>query len=364
LHSAEALAFSERSVEQLGTNLHMPLFQYVRTCGTMLPPGAGAQMTCVLITIDTELSPAAHGRGTSIADNFDTAILGRVSDGEWGIAYQARRLKDNRLKGVFFVEALSASVVGIEFLKRTIDPILSHDSEVQLHVHSEWLPWFKNDPLNGKRGQNIADFNFHEQKLLLELGIENLIKAGAPRPSAFRAGNYGANNDTLRALADVGIAYDTSYNLRYLGGSCAIRTNAPVMKPTFLEGVIEVPIAAFEDFPGHIRPAQLCAISSSEMRAVIAQSIDQSTQTAVIVSHSFELLNSTRRRSNRILVRRFEEMCEMLASMKSSAPTRGFEELDRDALVRDSQRVVRLRSNPLRTASRVLEQAFGTIRYG
>jgi hypothetical protein len=321
-------------------------------------------MTCVLITIDTELSPAAYGRGVSNADNFATTIMGRVADGEWGIAYQARRLEADRLKAVFFVEALSACVVGTELLKRTLDPILSHGGEVQLHIHSEWLQWFKSDPLNGKRGRNIADFNLCEQTLLLELGMENLATAGAPRPKAFRAGNYGANNDTLRALADIGIAYDTSYNHCYLGNPCAIRTSAPMMDPTVLEGVIEVPIAAFEDFPGHMRPAQLCAISSSEMRGVIEQSVDQEKQTVAIVSHSFELLNGTRRRSNRILVRRFEEMCELLATLKSSAPTRGFEELDRHALVHESGRIARLRSNPLRTASRVVQQAFGKIRYG
>lgn len=321
-------------------------------------------MTCVFITIDTELSPGAYSRGMPGTENFAATIMGRVSDGEWGVAYQARTFEVHRLKAVFFVEALSASVLGLDLLKRTIDPILAHGGEVQLHIHSEWLQWFERDPLNGKRGQNIADFSFADQKLLLELGIENLTKAGAPRPKAFRAGNFGANNDTLRALAAVGIAYDTSYNYLYLGNPCEIRTSAPLANPTALDGVIEVPIAVFEDFPNHMRPAQLCAISKSEMRTVIEQSVAQNKKTVVILSHSFELLNRARKRANRILVHRFEEMCEMLSAMRSSAPTCGFAELDRDKIVNGSDQITRLRSHPLRTASRMVEQAFGSILYG
>src|SRR5690348_12737509 len=98
-------------------------------------------MTEVLITIDTELSPAAHRRGVGAEENFACAMLGQVSDGEWGIKYQLGQFRAHGLKAVFFVEALSADIVGLDFLKRTIDPILSAGHEVQLHIHTEWLEW-------------------------------------------------------------------------------------------------------------------------------------------------------------------------------------------------------------------------------
>src|SRR5512135_3031908 len=103
-------------------------------------------MTSVLVTIDTEFSPAAQRRGVSADDNYECAILGRVSDGEWGTQFQITRFNEHALKAVFFVEALSANVVGLDFLKRTIDPILSAGHEVQLHIHTEWLEWFQSDP--------------------------------------------------------------------------------------------------------------------------------------------------------------------------------------------------------------------------
>jgi hypothetical protein len=321
-------------------------------------------MTSVLVTIDTELSPAAHQRGRSAQENFDQAILGQVSDGAWGIDYQIRHFDLHGIKAVFFVEALSASVAGLDTLKRTIEPILSWGHEVQLHAHTEWLEWFANDPLDGRRGQNIGEFSYDDQCRLLEIGVDNLTKAGAPRPVAFRAGNFGANNDTLRALANVGIRYDSSYSFPYLGKPCHILTNAPLLNPVLLDGSIEVPVAFFEDYPDHTRHTQLCAASIAEMRTVLAQSVAQARKSAVIVSHSFELLNRTRDRSNRIVVRRFERFCELLGEVRTQAPTCGFADLDPNRLIERSGTVAPLRSVAWRTASRMVEQAMGTILYG
>jgi hypothetical protein len=320
-------------------------------------------MTSVLVTIDTELSPSAHLRGRSGMENFDTAILGRVPDGEWGIRYQLDQLDTYGVKAVFFVEALSAEVVGLDILKRTIEPILSAGHEVQLHTHTEWLAFLATDPVSGRRGQNMADFTYEDQCRLLECGMANLTKAGAPEPIAFRAGNYGANNDTLRALARLGLQFDTSYNFHYLGNPCHIVTGQPLLDPVLLEGVIEVPIAFFADQPDGCRHAQLAAVSASEIRNVLDQSIAQQRRTTVIVSHSFELLNAARTKANQIVVRRFERLCAMLNELSARAPTRGFADLDRQAVTSPSSQLAPLHSGKWRTASRMMEQALGTVIY-
>ena len=321
-------------------------------------------MTQVLVTIDTELSPAAHRRGVSADDNFRCAILGQVSDGAWGTEFQIGCFREQGLKAVFFVEALSANVVGLDLLKRAVDPILSAGHEVQLHIHTEWLEWFSDDPVSGRRGQNICDFNFDDQRRLVQIGAENLVRAGAPRPIAFRAGNYGANNDTLRALASEGIAYDSSYNFPYLGNPCGILAPTQPFEPVALDGTVEVPISTFADFPGHQRPAQLCAISNSEMQHLLEQSLAQNRRSAVIVSHSFELLNSRRTRSNPIVVRRLRRLCEMLSGMRQRAQTSGFRDLDVDTLTAFPSRASPLHSATWRTALRVVEQAAGDMLFG
>ena len=66
----------------------------------------------------------------------------------------------------------------------------------------------------------MADFSLDDQKRLLAVGRDLLTDAGAPPPTAFRAGNYGANDDTLRALATLGFTWDSSFNPAQLGGDC------------------------------------------------------------------------------------------------------------------------------------------------
>ena len=321
-------------------------------------------VTRILLTVDTELSPAAHQRGIGSYDNYSSSILGLTSDGEWGVNYQIERLNAHGLKAVFFVEALCAHVFGLDLLKRIVEPILSGGHEVQLHIHTEWLPWFPCDPVGGRRGCHIADFDFHDQCRLLELGMEALVKAGAPVAVGFRAGNYGANNDTLRALASLGIEYDSSYNRCYVSNACRIITDGPLFDPICLDGVVELPIAFFTDYFRHYRPAQICANSIAELRFVIERSSACQRRVAVIVSHSFELLNRRRTKVNRLLLHRFNNLCELLSAAKTSAPTTGLTELDLTVLTSPSaESGYPLESHIGRTAWRMMEQGIGTFVY-
>ena len=320
-------------------------------------------MTAVLFTTDTELSPAFHRRGMNAEENLEVSIFGRVGGGEWGIAHQMARLNEHRLKGVFFVEALSSFVFGGDSLKRVVDPILDGGHEVQLHIHTEWIDWMGKDPVAGRRGGNIANFCFDDQRRLLEMGLEALVDAGAPRPIAFRAGNYGASNGTLRALHSLGVRFDASYNYVYLGTDCEILCDRPLFHPALIEGVIEMPITFFEDYPGHCRPLQLAAASASEHEWVLRACVAAHRPSIVIVSHGFELLNRDRRRANRLLARRCDAMCAMLQARRAEAPTTHFASIAADAALASENRGAMIKSSPVRTFSRVAEQALGTLVY-
>lgn len=313
-------------------------------------------MTKVLITTDTELSPALHERGLDPSENFEIMVMGRCADGAVGIEYQMDRMSAHGLKGVFFVEALCAHALGLDMLKRVVEPILARGHEVQLHVHTEWLQWIEKDPVAGRRGENLFEFPQDDQRILLEMGVEALVAAGAPRPMAFRAGNYGADNATLRALRSLGLRFDTSYNQPYVGGDCRIEVAEPLLEPVFLEGLTEVPITFFEDYPGHTRPLQLCAISAAELAWSVADARATARPTVVVVSHSFELLNARRTRANKLLLRRFDALCAMLQATATFA--------DLDASVASAARRTAIpKSNPARTAVRIVEQAVGTLLY-
>jgi hypothetical protein len=226
--------------------------------------------TKVQYTVDTELSLKLFQEGASAQENFDSSIAGKCRDGEFGIFYQMDRLEAYGLKGVFFVDPFPALVYGPGVIARIVEPILKRGHEVQLHIHTEWLEFARGHELEHLRGRNIADFPLDDQIRLLDQARALLMIAGAPKPTAFRAGNFGANDDTLRALNAINVRYDSSFNPAFLAGECAI--DLPADTPPFAEhlGVGIIPVSVIEDRPGSIRAAQLCALSAWEMRDALA----------------------------------------------------------------------------------------------
>lgn len=315
-------------------------------------------VTKVQFTVDTELSLKLFQNGASAQENFDSSIAGKCRDGEYGIFYQMDRLEAAGLTGVFFVDPMPALVYGPGVIAQIVEPVLKRGHEVQLHIHTEWLEFARGHEHAHLRGRNIADFAFDDQIRLLEQARALLVMAGAPEPTAFRAGNFGANNDTLRALAAIGVRYDSSFNPAFLDGECGI--TLPVQTAPFSEhlGVGIIPVSVIEDRPGSIRAVQLCALSAWEMRDALAHAADDGWPCFTIVSHSFELLARDRSRGNPIVIRRFDAMCRNIAEHQKLEPI-GF-----NALVpRNKKSLTTLPANLLRTAMRVGEQAVSRIRY-
>lgn|GEM_PF-95960 len=272
--------------------------------------------TSVYLTVDTELSSMHYRRHgpAGLDDNFATSILGRTSAGDVGIVYQMKRLEAFGLKGVFFVDPLVALVAGQDMVNRIVHPILDAGHDVQLHSHAEWIELAPPTLTDGRIGRNMADFDVEDQVRILDYGMERLQATGAPRPVAFRAGNYGANDDTLRALARIGIHYDTSYSPDYSESVCGIDMPPGSALPVMRYDVVEVPVSAICGPNGGSRHAQITALSAQEMIAALAYAALERHPVFTIVSHSFELLSRQRDRPNRIVVRRFDRLCEIIAA--------------------------------------------------
>lgn len=315
-------------------------------------------VTKVQFTVDTELSLKLYQRGVSAQDNFDSSIAGKCRDGEYGIFYQMDRLEHYGLTGVFFVDPMPALVYGPGVIARIVEPILKRGHEVQLHIHTEWLEFAQDHEHAHLRGRNIADFALDDQIRLLDQARALLMIAGAPQPTAFRAGNFGANDDTLRALSALGVQYDSSFNPAFMEGECDI--DLPVYTPPFSQhlGVGIIPVSVIEDRPGKIRAVQLCALSAWEMRDALTHAADDGWPCFTIVSHSFELLSRDRSRSNPIVTRRFEAMCRSIAEHRKLEDT-GFHALE----PRRKRSFTTMPANLVRTALRYGEQAISRMRY-
>jgi hypothetical protein len=270
------------------------------------------------------------------------------------------------LKGVFFVEALCASSLGVKPLREMVSVIRENGHDIQLHVHSEWLPSTTPRLLPGRSGLNMHCFSEDEQCLLICRGLDHLGAAGAASISAFRAGNMGADRATLRALSRNAISYDSSYFAPYLSSHCHLGSLGRIKQPISCDGIIEVPVTDFQDYPGHVRPMQLCACSSSELEHGLLQAWRAGWKNAVLLWHSFELIKrpGPKRREpapDPLVINRFLRMCEFLAAHPDKFRTVTFSDRSIKPFAGE-QSCSALRSPVWRTAWRVAEQAVGTFQ--
>jgi hypothetical protein len=321
-------------------------------------------MTAIYLTIDTEYSAAlAQGpQAVTVAENFRRAIAGRVRGGEAGIFFQMDVLERHGCKGVFFVDPMPSLLWGIEAIADIVGPIVTRGHDVQLHCHTEWLALAgERNPLDGRTGRNMADFPLADQVKILELARDMLVAAGAPPPIAFRAGNYGANDDTLRALVQVGLRFDSSHCPAIAGPPCAIGLGAEDRRPVRRLGMIEVPVGCIDDGAG-LRHAQVTALSLREMRDAMLHARDAGLSSFTLVSHSFELLSRDRTRVNPIIRKRFEGLCHAIEATPGVATATYADNPPRPE--RHDGVTPVLPASALRRSLRVAEQAVGNALYG
>ncbi|MFS0736526.1 polysaccharide deacetylase family protein [Sphingomonas sp. 1P06PA] len=299
--------------------------------------------TRALITVDTELML----RRDSDRDDWRALFARSCEPAGVGIGYQLARFAAHGLKATFFVDPMPAQRFGIDCVKAMVEPILAAGQQVQLHLHPGWID----------SRHELTDWDEAGQRDLLSRARELLVAAGAPEPVAYRAGSYAANDDTLRALAAIGIRYDSSHNGSHHPWPSAIPLPPAQIAPVLREGVIEVPVGQIRD-GGALRHLQLCAVSAAEMRAAIDHAVVVAHPVVSIVSHSFELASRNGARPNGVHVRRFEALCEHLATRAGSVPTAWFTELDDLPLGAPAVPVV---ASPARAALRKAEQLWSNL---
>ncbi len=324
-------------------------------------------MTRVFITIDTEYSsglytgPGAEDR----ADNFARSISCETPDGPSGISHKLALLAQYGQKAVFFVDPMPALVWGVAAIEDIVGPIIAAGQDVQLHCHTEWLAHAgAANPLASKAtGQNLYDFDFADQCAILDYARTTLIAAGAPAPVAFRAGNYGANDDTLRALAALGLDYDTSHSPALVdSGACRIGLTAETREPVGHMGVIEVPVGTIGTIGGGLRHAQITALTLAELLCAIRHARDTGRDSFTLVSHSFELINRRRMAVNPIVRRRFGGLIKALAGMRGV--TTGTYAQTPPTMRLTGGISQPLPASPVRTGRRLAEQFVSNALYG
>lgn len=322
-------------------------------------------MLKVYLTIDTEYSSGLVEGVSAIdrAENYARSIACITPEGPAGLSHKLELLEKYQQKAVFFVDPMPALIWGVAAIEDIVAPIIEAGQDVQLHLHTEWLELAGNaNPLRGKTGHNIADFTFDEQCELIAYARDTLAAAGAPAPVAFRAGNYGANDDTLRALRQAGMTYDSSHCPAIADGYCRITLTPDDLSPVMHCGMVEVPVGSIAAVGGGQRHAQITALSLREMTAAIRHARDSGRQEFTLVSHSFELINRRKLAVNRIVRNRFEGLCRNLKKMRRVV-TANYRD-DPPQVAPPHVELELLPPDPVRTGLRMAEQMVSNTLYG
>lgn len=288
-------------------------------------------------------------------DSFRQYIYGPTAKGNFGLPYQTELLCAHGLTGVFFVEPLFSARFGPEPLAEIVGLLTSRKQEVQLHIHTEWvdearLPILENSSM---KRQHMRHYSLAEQTVLVGVGVKLLRDAGVAEINAFRAGSFAMDRNTLRALNNNQILFDSSYNASMFGQDSGVMDGVLVVEPLFCEGVYEYPMTVFSDGSGSLRHAQITACSFREIEGLLWRALEAESKAFVLLSHNFELLNENRNRPDTVAVKRFDKLCSFLDRNRDCFKVRGFHGLEPQIAVNQPNP---LNSARWKTAARMVEQ--------
>lgn len=266
----------------------------------------------------------------SFPASFERYVYGKSAHGQYALPKTLEILNQNGLKGVFFVEPLFAARFGIEYLSTIVALIQGAGQEVQLHLHPEWTdeisPPIIQD-VSAKR-QHLCYYTLQEQTGLIAFGKNLLEQAGCGKVTAFRAGSFAANRNTLLALRGNGILIDSSLNSCYPISGADLRDGHSFEAPSCIEGVSTFPVTVFTDGTGRARPAHIGACSFGEMKEALWSAKALGYSDFVMVSHNFEMLKPDSSAPSWTVVRRFEQLCAYLAQETNQLPVTGYKALE------------------------------------
>ncbi len=284
----------------------------------------------VYFTVDTESSMAGawNNAGTRPLPAQKLAFC-RSGDSDSGVGLLTRILGEFGFRATYFVETLLAAVNGPHDLAPVFEYLLKHRQDVQLHLHpsyhffsaslraqAEGKPYRRPDDADF-----IGAFPEAQQVELLSEAIDYFRRLAGFRPVAFRAGCFAANRATLRALASLGLTYDSSYNPCYPAWSFAGEQLEP-NRVTRLEGVWEFPVTVartpLPESQGGLKHADPSVLSVAELKQMLEAGSAAGQRHFVILFHSFSATKSrdisySQMRPDRVVVARLRQLAEYLA---------------------------------------------------
>ena len=277
--------------------------------------------TRVYFTVDVECAEERESRGKiQPAQGYDLRVWGRFAnhDDELGVPLIMRELETFGHRGTFYVEPFGARHFGMNGLTSVCRAIRARGHDVQLHAHPvQKEPRFRSLGLTPEN-DNLHARDVAGQAALLDEALGILVAAGVPRDElrSFRAGNFGADNRTWQAMAQVGLNLSSNLNANYLNRNCRISSAHTTGLFDTRAGVWELPVSNFLDGkqPRHL---QIMAVSLGEMIDYLQMARANDIGEVNIFTHSFELfyiedLERRQARLSRLNLSRLRGLCRFL----------------------------------------------------
>jgi len=288
-------------------------------------------MLKVFITVDTEIwCNGWDNLDQKFPEYFKKYVYGPTAKGNFALPGKLSILEEYNIPAVFFVEPLFSAKFGLEPLQEIVGIIQEKNHEIQLHMHTEWVDEVGDTLLSGvpNKLRNLTCCSREQQSHLIRWGLERMVEAGVDNINAFRAGSFCANRDTLRAVADNKLTFDTSYNL---SGPIGVADMAPgelLNQPRFIDNVYEYPISVLKDPIRQIyRNVQINALSYAELVNYLDNAFEQGWDSVVVVTHNFELLSLDKTRVDKFAEKRFRRFCQYLDNNRDRFNVTGFQGL-------------------------------------
>lgn len=244
----------------------------------------------LLITVDTELSNFPDGQG----------LWGRVGSECWGLERMLDEFDALSVTATFFLDVYGRHEADVTGQRRAAELIQARGHDLQLHTHPA--------PVFDPKKPRLRDYSLSEQAEVLCYGLDRVEQWTGHRPTLHRAGDWGADNHSLHAMASLGIQAD--FSASPWSPNCGI--DHPSMQCNgwaHIDGLMCGLGTCFRDrLTGRIRRVDIGGTSFQEIIDVLSRHIDP----FILTLHSFSLLRFDRGRThfkgNALYVRRLREL--------------------------------------------------------
>lgn len=242
----------------------------------------------VVISIDAETT-SHDNLSITLPDQLDL----KIDQIECGITKMMDICDKHDVKATFFLNVYEYKKYGEAMLKKIAKFMDVRGFDVQLHTHPQWA-------YDNKRNM-MYQYSLNEQIEIIKDG-RSLIKKWIGKDTVIhRAGAYSANEDTLKALNENQIFYDSSFRYKY--PTCLLQDLD--LKKNFISistGVYQIPVNVFyleryAKWLNFLRPFNVIvkydidSIDSETMIKAIDKGIEHQFDVIVLFLHSYSFIN-------------------------------------------------------------------------